>query len=57
MNSILEEKQAVKTLVGELIIAVLWQPACHKAEGDTDLHHIHVWREPGCIKAEIKKVR
>lgn len=53
----LEEKGAVRQMVGDLVIAVLWQPAVHRAEGDTVLHHINVWREQGHIMAKIQKVR
>jgi len=53
----LEEKYAVKTLVANLVISVLWDKKTMAAEGDTELHHVAVWKEEGRVKAEVMKVR
>lgn len=52
-----KEKLAVKHMVGDLVIAVLWQPSCHHAEGDTALHHIRVERANSGVIAKVEKVR
>lgn len=54
---LLEEKYAVKNLVANLVISVLWDKQAVAAEGDTELHHVKVWREEGVVKAEVAKVR
>jgi len=53
----MREYEALKTMIGDLGMAVVWQPAVHQANGDTAWHHVHAWREAGVTKVEIRKVR
>ena len=53
----IREREAVRCAFSDLLIAVLWTPAISHGEADTELHHIRVWKESGCVKAEIRKVR
>ena len=57
MNDALEEKQAVRHMVGDLAVEVLWSPRVKHASGDTELHHVEVWQEEGKVVIEVKKVR
>ncbi len=53
----IEEKLAVKTLAGDLIIDVLWNPKTWEATGDTDLYPLRVWNDGKITRAEVEKVR
>ena len=53
----LREKIAVQNVVGDLVATVLWEPRVASGEAYTELHHIKVWKEEGCVKAEVRKVR
>lgn len=54
----MNEREAVKNMVANLVIAVLWDPSTREAEGDTGEHHIRVWKENAVrVMAEIRKVR
>lgn len=55
--NVLEEKATVKAVVADLAIVVLWNPTTYEAEADTELHHIKVWKEKGCVLVKIEKVR
>jgi hypothetical protein len=53
----LEEKYSVKQTVAELVTTVLWNKETVEATAGTALHHIRVWKDCDCVRAEIRKVR
>uniref|UniRef100_A0A6H1ZQD3 Uncharacterized protein n=2 Tax=viral metagenome TaxID=1070528 RepID=A0A6H1ZQD3_9ZZZZ len=52
----LKEKSAVKNMIGELVVQVLWSPGVMGAEGDTKEHQLRVYKKENCVIAEVRKV-
>ena len=48
---------AVKNIIADLIVEVLWDPKTIEAESDTEQHHVKVWKKNGYVKAEIRQIR
>ena len=53
----MNEKKAIGNIIADLIVGVLWDPKTVSAEGDTELHHVKVWKADGCVRVEIRRVR
>jgi len=51
------EYRAVRNMLSDLAMKVLWNLDVAEASGDTAEHHIHVWKDDGVVKVEIRKVR
>lgn len=50
-----KEREAVRTMAGDLAVYCLWDPRVNEATGETKEHKIRAWREPDCIKVEVKR--
>ena len=53
----LKEKKEISQVITDLIMEVLWHPRIPEATGDTGQHHVRVWKENGCVHAEVRRVR
>jgi hypothetical protein len=51
----LREKEAVKSLVADLVASCLWHPEVMEAHGETDEHDIVVRRVGAGVEAKIKR--
>jgi len=48
------EKEAVKSLVADLVIECLWDSRVKEAHGETNKHDVRAWRKDGIVRAEVK---
>uniref|UniRef100_A0A6M3JH94 Uncharacterized protein n=1 Tax=viral metagenome TaxID=1070528 RepID=A0A6M3JH94_9ZZZZ len=51
----LREKEAVKSLVAELVASCLWHPEITESHGETDEHDIVVRRVGNGVEAKIRR--
>ena len=49
------EREAVMSIVADLVITCLWQPEVVEAHGETLEHDIITWRDNGIVRAEVKR--
>jgi len=51
----LREKEAVKSLVADLVVSCLWHPEITESHGETNEHDIVVRRAGAGVEAKIRK--
>ena len=49
-----KERENIKEIIGDLVVACLWHPEMTEAHGETANHILRAWREGGIVKAEVK---
>jgi len=49
-----DEREAVKSLVADLVIECLWDSRAVEAHGETNEHDIKAWRDNGIVRAEVR---
>jgi len=51
-----QEKLVVLTMVGELVVELLWNSRAYEASASTNEHHIRVWKEDEVVRAEVRRM-